>query len=401
MSEKKKTGKDSIKSQWIEASQSEKKSKNNKEKGTAAKSKKPAMGKKGAPKKAVKKKSGKKKKRGGSRFLMWLKIFALAAALVAIAGGVFFGRLYFLFHSKLPESKCPRRVNAIWARHDWVGKAHKKKDYDDFCQLLIRNGITDVFAHAGPLNAKGEVEADKIEHAGGLIKNMSRACPGVRVQAWLGQVEKAGGGPLDISDKAVRKQIIETASEFMDMGFGGIHYDIEPIRSGNRYYVNILADTRKAAHDRGKVVSVAGGQMELFPAMWKVVEQFANQASFWDKDYYLSVAAAVDQVAVMMYDSQMPTDWLYAAQTKWETRSILRLVGNDRTVFMGMPTYQDNRRKSGGRAENIGAAIKGVRMGIAGMSAEQTKNFGAAIYCEWTTDDKEWAIYRKEWLGVK
>jgi hypothetical protein len=45
------------------------------------------------------------------------------------------------------------------------------------------------------------------------------------------------------------------------------------------------------------------------------------------------------------------------------------------------------------------SGIRGVSMGIEEIPLKILENkFGIAIYSEWTTDDKEWMHFKKEWL---
>lgn len=47
------------------------------------------------------------------------------------------------------------------------------------------------------------------------------AYPELRLCAWLGQVEVAGGGPLDLSSNEARAGIVATARSFLELGFDG------------------------------------------------------------------------------------------------------------------------------------------------------------------------------------
>ncbi len=289
--------------------------------------------------------------------------------------------------------------NALWAGHQWVGQDHTRTEYAEFATRLKKNGITDVFFHVGPLNAAGTIDQERYPNAVSLIENVKQLYPEVRLQAWIGQIEMKGGGPLGLSDDDVRDTIVETATAFLDLGFDGIHYNIEPVFSDDRDFIDLLQRTRRIAEARGNVVSVAADELEPFWGAERLVRVFAKQAGFWNKEYYLEVAASVDQIAVMMYDTALPTPWLYGTLVEWETRSLVHLVGDQVTLFMGVPSYEDERWSFNPGAENVQSALRGIQKGLEHLADDDIEKFGVAIYAEWTTDEDEWQLYRQEWLS--
>jgi len=104
---------------------------------------------------------------------------------------------------------------------------------------------------------------------------------------------------------------------------------------------------------------------------------------------------------VMMYDTSLPEEWLYAKLVEWETKNLLELLGGKVTLFMGVPTYDYRRRSFRPSAENPRSALRGIKKGLAGRSRDPALRFGPAVYAYWTTSEEEWKIYRREWLGMK
>ncbi len=66
----------------------------------------------------------------------------------------------------------------------------------------------------------------------------------------------------------------------------------------------------------------------------------------------------------------------------------------------GVPSYEDQRWTFNPKAANVGSALRGIQKGIDGLDRSELRDFGVAIYAEWTTDDEEWEMYRREWLGA-
>jgi spore germination protein YaaH len=101
-----------------------------------------------------------------------------------------------------------------------------------------------------------------------------------------------------------------TAERFLDLGFGGIHYDLEPIYPGDRSFLDLLTRTRTLTLRHGAVLSVAIEQLELVPGTQEVASRLVRNYHDLTRPYLRLIAARVDQVAVMTYDTGLPADWL-------------------------------------------------------------------------------------------
>jgi hypothetical protein len=121
--------------------------------------------------------------------------------------------------------------------------------------------------------------------------------------------------------------------------------------------------------------------------------------SWWSGAYYDRVAEAVDQIAVMTYDSALARDWLYGTLVAWQTRLILARAGHRTQVLMGVPSYEDRRRNFHPAAENVRSGLQGIRLGLAGLPPESAARCGVALYAEWTTDREEWELLARRWTG--
>ncbi len=334
--------------------------------------------------------------RTARRILLW----AAAAAVILAAALLFAVWVWWRFDPG--DGQRSRGINALWAAHTWVGDPHSDDEYRQFADLLIRNQISDVFVHAGPLDADGTVPDERVAHAADLLAAMRRYAPAVRVQAYLGQIEKGGGGSLDLGDDAVRSAVVETAGRFLDMGFRGIHYDIEPVYPGDAHFLDLLQRTHQLTEAHGAVLSVALEQLEFAPGAQRVIGFFWRSYNDSTNGFLRDVADRVDQVAIMTYDSGLPTDWMFGAYMAWQTERVVGAVGDRVTVFMGVPTYRKGSfLKFHSRAENMHSGIRGIRKGLDRVDRDKTGNVGVAIFAEWTTTDQDWRTYASDWLGER
>ncbi len=305
----------------------------------------------------------------------------------------------FTWLSDPSEGQRSRGVNALWAGHTWVGDAHTDAEYRGFAELLRSHEISDVFVHAGPLQGDGSVPDDRVAYVRDFTSAMARYAPDVRVQAYLGQIERRDGGPLDLSDAATRDGIVATAGRMLDLGFEGVHYDIEPIASGDRDFLDLLERTRAVTSARAAVLSAALEQLEMVPGEHRVLGAIVPGYHDPTREFLRDVAVRVDQIAIMTYDTGLPASWLFSTYMAWQTDAVVRTVRNRATVFMGVPTYDDGAFwKFHASAENMRSGIRGVRQGLGRLNDDETRNVGIAIFAEWTTDDAEWRTYASEWV---
>jgi len=306
--------------------------------------------------------------------------------------------LVFYFDS-LPERMARSGgPNAIWAAHDWVGETHTAAEYDALADRLQANRITDVFFHVGPLAEDGTIDPSLYPNAATLIAELESRLPELRAQAWIGQKEMLGGGPLDLADVSVRSAIVETAGDFLELGFDGIHYNIEPVASGNKALLALLDETRPVVDASGAVLSIAADEIEPYPGARRALKRFFPDAQLWSGDYYEAIAARTDQMAVMMYDTRLPYAWAYSTAVTWVTRLAWHNIGKDTVLFIGVPTYDEETAGFDPEAENLRSALIGIARTMP-SDRDSPRMFGLAIYADWTTDDAEWALWRRHWLG--
>ena len=157
------------------------------------------------------------------------RIAALVLLLIAVGVAAFAGVAYLDYHRDPPLQQQSGPVG-LWLEHRWVGQAQTGESYDALADELRRHGVTDVFAHVGPLDGHGAIPLERYPNAASFVAALHARLPGMHVQAWMGQMEKRRGGPLDLADAGTRAGILQTAALFLDLGFDGIHYDIEPLQ---------------------------------------------------------------------------------------------------------------------------------------------------------------------------
>lgn len=330
-----------------------------------------------------------------------LRTMVIALTLLTVLVGLLWWRLNTTTTS-FSGAHFNQHSNAIWAQHEWVGETHTPQEYDDLAALFKREQIAYLYPHVGPLNADGTIPLSLYPNAATFVSEMKARLPDLKILAWMGQEEKDGGGPLDMSNSQTRDNIVAEARRFThDLGFDGIHYDIEPVRNLNPHFIDLLDDTR-AAIGANKMISISAPKWAPAARVIPFVQAIAGRGSAWWTTYYfLIVSSHVDQVVVMMYNTALPDASLYEALTKEETEHILD--ANNRAqhpaqVLIGIPTYHDNGPGFHDTAENMLSGLHGVTAGL--NSSEDTSHFGGvAIYPLWLTTQSDWQTYNHLWLG--
>lgn len=290
-------------------------------------------------------------------------------------------------------------TNALWLPHTWVGDAHSWADYAQLAEVLHSNQISDAYFHSGPIDGDGGIPADRYEHAPQLLALMHRFAPGVRIQAYTGQVLTRAGGRLDLHSVTVRNRILTTARTLLDVGFGGIHYDIEPVAAGDADFLDLLQRTHDLTRAHHAILSVSIPKLEPLPNGAEAVNGMLSHIGLLlpvtTANFFQAIADRVDQVAVMVYDTPLPGAPLIGVVYAWETAQVLRLIGDKTTIFISIPSYEEGPHLSG---ENLRTAIRGARRGIDSLSGKPSRPYGLALFAEWTMSDNEWGIWQKDWL---
>ena len=326
-----------------------------------------------------------------------LRIVGLTLLLIAVGLSALAGAAYLGYRRDLPLQQQSGPVG-LWLEHRWVGEAQTAAAYDALADELRRQGITDVFAHVGPLDGTGAIPPERYPNAAAFAAALHARLPGIHLQAWMGQMEKRRGGPLDLADPATRAGILRTAEIFLDLGFDGIHYDIEPLQRDDAALHTLLDDTRALTRPRGRLLSLATTEIQPFPGANALVNGPLPDAVLWSPADYREAASRVDQLAIMTYNTAVPWDWLYGSFVAFETRRILEAVDGRATIMIGVPTYEEPGWTFHPEAENMESALRGVRLALADASPRPAQ-LGVAIYAHWTTDNAEWATYRRLWRG--
>jgi hypothetical protein len=325
--------------------------------------------------------------------------------------------------------------DALWLGHAWVDGRKTPADAARLAGQLRGTGIRDLYVHVGPLEGglcrraspgggrggcspsddgglcrraspgggrggcspsdDGGLDPALRPRSAAMVRALHGAIPSARVLAWIGGV--VGPQGLDLSRRDVRERIGGAASQVLLDGFDGVHYDLEPAVSGDPGLLALLEATRAKLAARGAALSVAAAKVEALPGLATAAALGSGRSgTLWSADYLGMIARRVDQVVLMAYDTGLPLQSLYGGYVARQTRLALRSVPQTTELLVGVPAFHDENLGHHARAETIAAALRGVRLGLAGDLA--TRRFGVALYVDFAATDADWRAYREGWV---
>jgi len=298
----------------------------------------------------------------------------------------------------LRDGRHDRGSNGIWLAHGWLGGdewflAHHKTNefarYRDpgkiqaLADNLRRHHISDLFPHLCPAGSDGSLPPVDA----GQVERFLDACIGCRVIPWI-------GGPaetqLSLRLPSWRAAFTGNVRALLQAHprLGGVQLNIEPLPSGDTNFLRLLEELH-ASLPPGKILSVAAYPP---PTWWHPYPDV-----HWDESYFRAVAKRCDQLAVMLYDAAQKIPKTYEQLMADWTREVLNW-SEGKAVLLGVPTYDDTGvGYHDPRVENLIRALAGIHRGL-GTGTPPAAYQGAAIYCEWETDEGEWRQWRERFL---
>lgn len=339
-----------------------------------------------------------KKKVSQRRAARWTAaVLGALVLLAAVIVSVPFGYLVAIGSGQPSATIAATGGDGLWIGHMWVDGREDEANVAELAATVKGDGIKDVFVHDGPLNDDGTLPVQLDAKAAWLVATFHKLAPGVRVQAWLGQEIGTSSGELNLADKATWAQIVASVKYVLDaQGFDGVHFDMEPVASGNWGYVQLLEQVHPITTHQHKYLSIAADQIEPTVGMMALGDAIAGHAHFWSADYLHQLAGLVNEVAFMDYDTWIPTSPAYAGYTKMETRIALRAMPVGVHLLIGLPAYPPNppTHDSG---ETVPAAITGVRLAL---GSGTPANVGVALYVDFAATPGDWEAYEDDWVKV-
>jgi hypothetical protein len=291
-----------------------------------------------------------------------------------------------------------RDRDALWLGHAWVDGRKKDADVTALARRLQGTGIRDLYVHSGPLEHDGTLPKSRCPRARWFVDAVHEKLPGIRVQAFLGDVLASESGEgMVLADPDTRAAVVRSARQVLDTGYEGVHLDLEPMPSGDRDFLTLLDALRRETRSRGARLSVAAHQIDPLPELHTVFGLFTENPKWWSQEFFGQVARRVDQIAMMSYDTAQPLESTYGGYVAQQTSLALEVTPPATDLLMGLPFYWESNFDHWGHAETVPAAVRGVRLGLSRTDADRAR-FGVALYIDFAATEADWRAYREDWV---
>ena len=241
--------------------------------------------------------------------------------------------------TNLPGNHFNTGRNAAWLGVEWSMAPHSPEQVAALAADLRERQIATVYVYVSYLKPDGFNPT--YNHAAEFVANLKATAPDIDVQGWLGV--PLASGYVDLNDAGDRATIVDF-SRFLveEAGFDGVHLDPEPVPSGDAVTLALLDEVRAGIGPAALSIS-AREITPLFPEADLVINRWFT----WRADYYRQVAARVDQIAVMAYDSHAPIDWLYEQWVRFQVIALTSTLADAGVeMFIGIPLRKSTRRRT-------------------------------------------------------
>jgi hypothetical protein len=291
---------------------------------------------------------------------------------------------------------CALPQNGAWLGVEWVSQP---VDRDRVAELAVRAEamrLRVLFPYVTYVKSDSTFNPT-YDYAGAFVSAFHRNNDETKLLAWIGVPlvnDRVLGidGWVDLSDPDARRSIAELAAWMVrEVGFDGVHLNVETIKDGNPAYLQLLDEVR-AALGPGPILSVAASYwIPGVASELPVVNGYR-----WRGAYYRAVAARVDQMAVMTYDSGMVHPALYRLWLREQVKAITRAITDtDIELLIGLSVSHERSLTHHPYAENLQSGLAGLCASVA-RSARPVN--GAAIYAAWEMDEIDWQHWA-DWLS--
>ncbi len=313
-----------------------------------------------------------------------LQRFARLMIVLSVSGFtlIFLAVTWFVFglHN---DSRVHALRTAFWMEHAWMNGAKSQEDRSNLLQHVDDQSLTDLYFHVGPISESGQAADDlKIDKV--LLRELKNK--GVKSYAWLGQIRQS----IDLESPAVRQSIVDSSLYLVEQGFEGLHVDIEPVPADDTAFLNLISELKAALP--GTALSVAMDEWQPHGlSQWVARWGGVDITSYWSTQQFQEVAAIVDQMVVMTYDTHFKDPALYTWWVEQQTLALSQRLPEGKELFIGLPTYEEGQALDP-RAENLRTGLEGVRRGLSNLRSRPAKITGVAVYSYWETQADEWSI---------
>lgn len=330
--------------------------------------------------------------------------FRRARYLVAAVTAIALGLLPLLKHVWIPPicTSPPYTLseNAAWIGVDWTSSPPNLVSTEQLAAEMSSRGFRYLFPFVSYLRSDGAF-SPSFSYAAEFVSTFHRCDESTYLVAWIGvpvdSTQPLGmHGWVDLADQNARKKIADFAAWLtIEAGFDGVHLDVEPVADANEDYLRLLEEV-KTAIGSTHLLSVAGSHWQPTAlSRLPLIRQYG-----WSSEYLRTVAARVDQIVSMTYDSTLPNAALYRFWLREQVLGLNQaLVDSPVELLIGISVSREATRTHHPQAENLRSGLAGACSALSLISPNERAVKGVAVYASWEADSLDWQTL-KGWLRV-
>jgi hypothetical protein len=286
------------------------------------------------------------------------------------------------------SGRCTTRRNAAWLGVEWTS-ASSEAAVNSLARLHAAHGVGDIYVYTAFLRSDGQFSSTG-DNLAKFVSAYRHNNPAVQIMAWIGiplQRKNSIGvdGWVDLSNLNTRQRIVGYIKDIIQKAdLDGVHLDVETVWDGDQNFIQLLREIR-AELKPGLLVSIAGAHwMPPIAARLPIIGKFR-----WSSAYYGRVAEVTDQIALMAYDSYLPSAALYRLWVREQTTGIRKsLASKNIDLIIGVSASNVRASSHNPNAETISS-------GIAGMCDSRERYAtqpypGIGIYAAWDANENDW-----------
>lgn len=329
------------------------------------------------------------------RGLSWRKRSGvLVVCLVTLAGLV----AWFWIPPHFRIASCQLIDNAAWISVDWTSQPPDQSRISQLALDTTTRRLRYLYPFTTYVKRNGSF-SQSYEYAAEFVRVFRRFNHDTVLLAWIGipvQNLRPFGpdGWVDLQDPQQRSRIVQFATDIIETAqFDGIHFDVEHVDDGDPGYLALLEETKRAIGPQHRLSVATNSWLPTWLNRLPVLGGYK-----WSNNYIRMVAERVDQIAVMAYDSSMPTDWLYRLWLREQVYGLGNsLADSGVELLIGVSISRESTSTHRPPAENLRSGLSGVCAGFAASSDARRSVSGLAVYASWEADEVDWEMWQS-WL---
>lgn len=296
-----------------------------------------------------------------------------------------------------PTEACPAlKANAAWASVDWTSTEMSSENIRWLADLAERHHIAYLYPFTTYVKPDGFSLA--YVHAREFNAEFRKSNHQTKLIAWVGvPLRRTSGlgidGSVDLADAAQRTAILDfVKTELIDRdGFDGVQFNVETTFDQNAGLLTFL-DEARARLGPGVIIGVAG---ETWAPDHAAIP-YGDRA--WSAAYYAQVAARVDQIAAMVYDSRSLTGAAYQDFLRAQIAGISRsMAGSRARLLAGLSASREESEGHHPQVESVANALAGACAAAAALGPGDHPLDGVAMYASWEATDQDWGEWDR-WI---